>query len=142
MSDCGVQSNQAISNYYSELNHLTQELQGSSSDLNTTRKNGSHDDDGADGTSLTNNGLGNHQTETYGEEDETSPFYNRTDEKVQQIAQYVSDIHSKTVMRSHEYNNGRQSDGSADELDGDRLNDVATGFNGLSLLHSVNLKSE
>lgn len=84
-------------------------------------------------------GSEDHRAETDGEDDESSPFYNRLNvlENVDHISQYVSDVHNETVLLSHE-SNGRQSDASADEIDGDRLN--VNDFSSLSMLHSVNLK--
>lgn len=138
MSDCGIQSDQAISNYYSELNHLTQELQGSNSDLDVALdKIGLNENMHRNSTKpfYVNEDI---RVETDGEDDESSPFHNRMNENIDHISQYVSDVHNKTVLHSHDLN-GRQSDGSTDELDGDRLN--VGDFSSLSMLHSVNLKS-
>lgn len=133
MSDCGIQSDQAISNYYSELNHLTQELQGSNSDLDVA----------LDKIGLNEN-MHHGSTKPFyasedGEDCDSSPFFNRMNENVNQISQYVSDIHNGTVLLNHDLN-GQQSDASADEIDGDRLN--VGDYSSLSMLHSVNLKSK
>lgn len=132
MSDCGIQSDQAISNFYSELNHLTQELQGSNGNLARAL-----DKIGLNGNlphDSTNPFYGSQdmRADTDGEDDESSPFYNQN-----HISHYVNNVRNGTVPLSHELN-GRQSDASADEIDGDRLN--VGDFSSLSLLHSVNLK--
>lgn len=139
MSDCGIQSDQAISNYYSELNHLTQELRGSNSDLDVAVDKIGLNDNRNHSSMQPFLGTEDHRTETDGEDDESSPFYNRMTDKINEISQYVSDVHNETVLLSHEYSS-QQSDASTDEIDGDRLN--VDDFNGLSMLHSVNLKSE
>ncbi len=135
MSDCGIQSDQAISNYYSELNHLTQELQGSNSDLDVAV-----DKIGQNYNESTKPFYANddHRGETDGEDEESSPFYNRVNGTLNQISQYVSDVHNETVLLSHEFDR-QQSDASTDEIDGDRLN--VGDFSSLNMLHSVNLQS-
>lgn len=133
MSDCGVQSDQAISNYYSELNHLTQELQGSNNNLDITDKirlNENHDSTKPFYASE------EIRAETDGEDEESSPFYNRINENIEH-SQYVSDVHNDSLLMNHELN-GQQCD-ATDEIDGDRLN--VGDFSSLSMLHSVNLKS-
>lgn len=138
MSDCGIQNDQAISSYYSELNHLTQELQ-QSNDLDVALdKIGLNENSYLD-TIKPFYGNEDFHAETEGDDEESSPFYNnRVEENINHISQFVSDVHSETVLLSHEMN-GQQSDASTDELDGDRLN--AGDFSSLNMLHSVNLKS-
>ncbi|KAG4070158.1 hypothetical protein HA402_003848 [Bradysia odoriphaga] len=138
MSDCGIQSDQAISNYYSELNHLTQELQGSNTDLGVAvdkiglNENVPHD------STQTYYATDEHRAETGGNDEVSSPFYNsRLNENIDHISQYVSDVHKETVLLTL---NEQQSDASADETDGDRLN--GGDFSSLNMLmHSVNLQN-
>lgn len=140
MSDCGVQSDQAISNYYSELNHLTQELQGSNTELDVAvdRIGLNENNNVPRDSTKTFYATDEHRTEPDGDDDVSSPLYHRqTNENVNHIAQYVSDVHKETVLLAH---NGQHSDASADETDGDRLN--VGDFSGLGMLQSVNLQSE
>ncbi|XP_037035625.1 myotubularin-related protein 4 isoform X4 [Bradysia coprophila] len=137
MSDCGIPSDQAISNYYSELNHLTQELQGSTTDLGVAvdkiglNENAPHD------STKTYYATDEHRAEPGAFYEVSSPFYNsRMNENIDHISQYVSDVHKETVLLTH---NGQQSDASADETDGDRLN--GGDFSSLNMLHSVNLQN-
>lgn len=139
MSDCGIQSDQAISNYYSELNHLTQVLQGSNSDLDVVLdKIGLNENSNPNESMKPFYANEDIRVETDGEDDESSPFYNRMNDNIDQISRYVSGVHNESVLLAHE-SDGQQSDASTDEIDGDRPN--VGDFNSLSMLHSVNLKS-
>lgn len=139
MSDCGIQSDQPISNYYSELNHLTQELQSSNTDLDMAVDKIGLNENVPQDSAKSFYANDEHRAETNGDGDESSPFYNgRDSDNVNHISQYVSEVHKESVLLAH---NGQQNDDSTDETDGDRLN--GGDFSSLNmLLHSVNLQSE
>lgn len=77
MSDRSIQSDQAISNYYSELNHPTQELQGSNSDLDVAVDKIGQNQNAAHESTIPFYANDDYRTETDGEDEESSPFYNR-----------------------------------------------------------------
>ncbi|KAJ6636385.1 Myotubularin-related protein 3, partial [Pseudolycoriella hygida] len=135
MSDCGVQSDQAISNYYSELNHLTEELQGSNSELDIVlNKIGLND-------SLINDSVKPFyaseeiRPETDGEDEESSPFYNRLSESINHCVS-VSDVNVENVLRENHDLNKYKNDVTTD---GDRMN--AGDFSSFNMMKSVNLNN-
>lgn len=132
MSDSGIPSDQTIAIFYSGINHLTKGLQESDNDLDMNpdkiRLN-EHCD-----STKPFYAIDDIRNETDGEDDESSPYYNRINEN---ISQYV---HHATVRMSHESDALQHCDSPIDEIDGDQLN--VGDFDNLSMLHSVNLKSK